>query len=561
MESLKAFLNELNKPLFLLNLIFVIFFILLLDRYPAMWFDEGYFSNPAYNLANGNGLVFSTYQNLWGFNVFVFDKGPIFYLLLAFVYKIFGFGLIQGRVLSVAFGIFGLNVFYFYAREFVSRKTSLFITILFGTIPIYFIAAREIRMEIVYAVFDLISFYFLVRYFKTEKKFNRYIVYAAIFSALSLLTHPNGAINIVAFIVCLVFFNIKLTFKGILSKQLLLSIKESLKAILIYAIIIGLIAFPYVVIIILNYNVYVAQSTNLLFFSTSSILSNIFQQYEQFKTFFYSFGGTSLPLLLRVVIIIVVMGIVVLSLITLFIRSYDDPYIKIAFLYALISAVLLCIIINHKNDVYITIYLPQLIIGLGLLIERAPSRFSGLSGWYRQTLMLVDRIKSIFQKGLKKKITVPVIICLAFIGINVYSCGLAVYENRNCDPNLVRTDLLAFPVELKPTDRLLGDTRFWIPLHDYSYTDYGTFVYGMYFNNETFNSILNEVKPTIILYDKNWRSGDFPYAASLNATFIAGMQNYIRYNCKLLTTINITSQGTAQFQQFFPIEVYATSFR
>jgi len=36
MESLKALLNKLNKPLILLNIIFLIFYIILLDRYPAI---------------------------------------------------------------------------------------------------------------------------------------------------------------------------------------------------------------------------------------------------------------------------------------------------------------------------------------------------------------------------------------------------------------------------------------------------------------------------------------------------------------------------------------------
>src|SRR5271157_2649609 len=101
MERLKALLIKLNKPLIVINILFIIFYIILLDRYVAMWGDEGLFANSAYNLANGNGLIISTYEDLWGFNIFNFDEGPIFYLLLALIYKIFGFGLIQGRMLTI----------------------------------------------------------------------------------------------------------------------------------------------------------------------------------------------------------------------------------------------------------------------------------------------------------------------------------------------------------------------------------------------------------------------------------------------------------------------------
>lgn len=56
---------------------------------------------------------------------------------------------------------------------------------------------------------------------------------------------------------------------------------------------------------------------------------------------------------------------------------------------------------------------------------------------------------------------------------------------------------------------------------------------GILFENQTFNYILNEIKPTIILYDHHWSSWNIPYAAELNATFIAGMKNFIKNNCTL----------------------------
>lgn len=407
-------------------------------------------------------MILTTYPGIWGFNVFDFDKGPIFYLLLALFYRLFGIGLIQGRMLSVVFAMLGLNAFYFLAKEFVTKRTAFLITIIFGTVPIYFIAAHEIRMEIIYSVFELLSFYMLVRYFKTDRKKSRYIVYAGIFSGLSLLTHPNGTINIAAFIFCLVFFDVKLTFSGIVSKKLLLAIKNSLKNIIIYAITIGLVALPYAIIILQNYGIYEAQANHLFLFTVSSIFANILQGFEMFKTFFYSFAGTSLPFLLWFVIVVVAIGIVALSLIALFIRSYDDPYVKKAFIYVLISAVLFWVLVNHENDVYMTTYLPQVIIGFGVFMDRVPSKYTGLSGWYHQLLVLLDKIKSILQKGLKKKVTIPLIICIAFVGINVISCERSIYANRNGDPNIFLSPILASGVN--STDTLLGDSTFWIPL-------------------------------------------------------------------------------------------------
>ncbi|HME54881.1 MAG TPA: glycosyltransferase family 39 protein [Candidatus Lokiarchaeia archaeon] len=553
MEKLKVLLTKLNKSLILINILFIIFYIILLDRYPAMWGDEGEFSNSAYNLASGNGLIISTYVNVWGFNIFNFDEGPIFYLMFALFFKVFGFGLIQGRLFSVILGIFGLNVFYFLCKELFSKKKSLLLTILFGTMPIYFIAAREIRFEIIYSVFDLLSFYFLVRYFKTEKKVNRYIIYMSIFSALSLLTHPNGMINIAATLVCLVFFNIKLTFKGIFSKNLLQSFKENIKNILIYAIIIGLIALPYVIIIIVYYNIYIPQTNYIIYSSGSNIVTNILSEYLQIKNLLISFAGTSLPRLMRIAIYLVMIGIIALIVVTLFIRSYDDPFIKITFLYLVISVASFTLIVNHKWDVYLTTVLPQFVIGFGSFMDRKPSRFNGLSGWYHQLLIAVDKLKSIFQKNLTKKISIPLIICAGFIGINVYSCELNTYDNRNCDPTLIRSELLA--AGINSTDKLLGDFRFWIPVYDFNYVDIFTFFLRMKYENQSFNSIMTEIKPTIILFEDVWRTstGYQPFATAI--------VNFIQHNCTLLRTINITTDGTTQWQSLFPIEVYATNFR
>lgn len=81
----------------------------------------------------------------------------------------------------------------------------------------------------------------------------------------------------------------------------------------------------------------------------------------------------------------------------------------------------------------------------------------------------------------------------------------------------------------------------------------------MYYDNQTFTSLMNEIKPTIILFNENWRNTSGNTALDW-PVFLAGILNYTQH-CTPLGNITIPPDGTAQWQLILPIELYATNFR
>jgi hypothetical protein len=571
MERIKGFLSKLNKPLILVNVLIVIFYIILLDRFPAMWNDEADFSNPAFNIINGKGLISTIYPGVLGYNIIDFDKPPVYYFLLALDYALFGTGVVQGRLSSVLFAVIGVNVFYFLGRQFFNKRTSLIVTILFGTVPIYFITAREIRMEIEYVVFNLICFYCIVRYFKTERKLNRYIILAGIFASLSLLTHEIGIINIVAIIFCIVFFNIKISFKDIFSKHLIQEIKKNLKIILLFCVVVVLVAMPYIIFVLMNFTLWYTESSSFYLYSAGMIIDNILNEYLQYEGLVGSFSGKTMPAIYRGIIILVVLAFLALSLISLLVRSYDDDYIRIALVYAVISAVLLMLLVYHKSDLYINTFMPQVMLGFGVFLERKKSLYTGLHGWYLSFIKIMDNIKSLFQKNTFKKVSIPLLIIVAFIGINISANSERIYENRNCDPNIIRNELFAINASSNldlntSTDVLVGDSCFWLSLTEFTFYDYSTFYSRMDLNNQSFESILFDLRPTILIVDKHWLSlgtvsnPTDPFVKA-QVQMVADFNDYIAANCTYLGTATVPADGSSFYQAYFPVQIYSTNFR
>jgi hypothetical protein len=560
--DLKAMWTKLNKPLFVINIFFVVFYLLFITVYPVMWDDESYFSNPAVALAMGQGMGSSISPGFLGFDKITFYHPPMLFFILAFTFKFFGVGLLQGRVTMAIIAIVGVDVFYFTCREFVSKKTALFTTILFGTIPIYFIAAREIRMDILYCVFGLISFYLVIKYYKNEQKKDWLFFVAGIFSAAGFLSHPNGIITIFATVICMAMFGVKLQFKSIFSKDLVMSIKQNFRRILVYLIGVILAILPYYIYAIANWSLYYPQVAQNELFSLNSLFSNVLQGYLQYEGFFTSFSGKSLDIVLRVGLGLVAFGILALGVVSLFLRSYDDEYAKFTFIYTIISAVLLCVLLSQKFQVFLVLFLPQLVIGVGIFVERVPSKLTGLGGWYRELLKFVDSIKSVFQKRLVKKVTIPAVLLVAFLGINIASSEIRVYDNRNVDPSMIQPELQSLGIT-NTSLVIIGNVSFYLPLYQFHYVDAYTLWTRMYYMGESFTSILYDIRPSIILYDNSWRTADGglwnstatdPLFSGVQMTMMKDLNAYIWANCTLLGTIT-----NSQIPDV-PIRVYQTNF-
>ncbi|HXK36593.1 MAG TPA: glycosyltransferase family 39 protein, partial [Candidatus Paceibacterota bacterium] len=121
---------------------------------------------------------------------------PLLQLLLAGMYKVFGFGLVQGRSLMMLFGAVSIVFSYLLARELFDESTALISAAFLAVDNLFFLAARTIRSEILIVMLILIGYYFCVRGVRTRRPI--FFIFSGLAAAAAMSTHPNGFAGLVA---------------------------------------------------------------------------------------------------------------------------------------------------------------------------------------------------------------------------------------------------------------------------------------------------------------------------------------------------------------------------
>lgn len=132
----------------------------------------------------------------------------------AFVYnglasvKLFGFSLFTLKSVSLAYLLIFFGIFYYYLvrlKKLINSKQFLFAVVVLLLEPHIFEYAFVFRPEIMLMVTGFISFVFFEQSFKRKRNTTLFIFLAAVFSGISLLTHLNGFIFILAGAIILLF--------------------------------------------------------------------------------------------------------------------------------------------------------------------------------------------------------------------------------------------------------------------------------------------------------------------------------------------------------------------
>lgn len=126
---------------------------------------------------------------------FTYWQPPVYLLLLALSFKIFGFGVIQGRIVSVLLGLISILFTYAIAEELYNKHVGIIAVSLLTFNFLFFFVAREMRMEIAVACFTLIGIYLII--LGLNKSNLIYYILSGLFAMLALLSHPNGLISII----------------------------------------------------------------------------------------------------------------------------------------------------------------------------------------------------------------------------------------------------------------------------------------------------------------------------------------------------------------------------
>lgn len=174
------------------------------------WCDEAWFASSAVNLVRygfmGNTCLVS--QGIWqNLDHYTYWQPPVYFLMEALVFKLYGIGLFQVRLISIFWGLVGLAAVSCLARKFFkgSRQMIFLSLLLVGTNFYYVRGAADGRMDMMAASLSLIglAFYLVLR----EKNFGRAAFLGNLFVCLSGLTHPNGILGLFVLLFLIVYLD------------------------------------------------------------------------------------------------------------------------------------------------------------------------------------------------------------------------------------------------------------------------------------------------------------------------------------------------------------------
>ncbi|RJQ28510.1 MAG: hypothetical protein C4589_06310 [Peptococcaceae bacterium] len=174
------------------------------------WCDEAWFASSAVNLARhgfmGNTCLVS--EGIWqNLDHYTYWQPPVYFLMEALTFKLFGIGLLQVRLISIFWGLAGLAAVYCLAGKLFNgnRRVVFLSTLLVGTNFYYLRGAADGRMDLTAASLSLIgfTFYLVLR----EKNFGRAVFLGHLFVCLSGLVHPNGVLGLFVLLFLIVYLD------------------------------------------------------------------------------------------------------------------------------------------------------------------------------------------------------------------------------------------------------------------------------------------------------------------------------------------------------------------
>ncbi len=165
----------------------------------APWCDEGWFANPAYNLAF-HGYMGTNVLEPSGHFLNAYLKGiqertyivvPIHMVALAGWFRLFGFSLLAMRAYSIIWGVLGLLfLFYILYRLFPDARVAQLGTLLTAIDFMYLWSSADGRMESCANALALAS---LAAYlYLRERNFRNAVLVSQVLGAFAVFTHPNA---------------------------------------------------------------------------------------------------------------------------------------------------------------------------------------------------------------------------------------------------------------------------------------------------------------------------------------------------------------------------------
>ena len=149
--------------------------------------DNLYHHNWAQSIASGNVFGDTTYF-----------RAPFYIYCLAFLYKIFGSGLIVARLFGLALGLLSILMTYLIASKFLKRRTAVLAALIQTFYPIVNYFESELLLDSLFMVLLQIAVYMFLRW--KEYRLWEYITGSGIALGLAVVTRPTGLLLLPIFI-------------------------------------------------------------------------------------------------------------------------------------------------------------------------------------------------------------------------------------------------------------------------------------------------------------------------------------------------------------------------
>jgi len=183
----------------LLGVYGVVFFLMhlySLDKAPnAVFIDEPWLSDAALQFLKNGRFGFSIFGDLFGLDKDV-GFGNIHLFAEAMMFKLFGFGLYQARLVSFLSGLLLIWFTYLLGKKLYDRKTGIMSAVLFSLSGMFVDVSHFARQDMMLALFMAVSLYLYL--FAKEKRSGILYFITGLLLALSLDVHLNGVAMIVS---------------------------------------------------------------------------------------------------------------------------------------------------------------------------------------------------------------------------------------------------------------------------------------------------------------------------------------------------------------------------
>ncbi len=496
-----------NSGIIAITLLYVLLFTFNLDKFPDVKMDEAWFSNPAYELASNGRLGTTMLQGWHNIENYTYWQPPAYLLQLAASFKLFGFGVTQARIVSVALGLVGVIFTYLLAKELYDKRIATLATLLLSSNPLYFAMSRLVRMEIAVTTFMIIALYLLVIAIRDPKPHKYFL--CGVFAMLAMLSHPNGLLGIAAIYFIVLILGVSRSDSAI---GRLRSVFTE-RGVYLYCAGLAFTMVPYLIYISLDFQSFLAQFMSNIGQSLSSLVGNILAEPSRYSSFLEQFTSSSTGIV-RLLGLLAVLLLISLTILTLYRvmrnRNWGD---KIILIFLLTHVILFTVIVSNKTDIYLTLLLPA---------------------WS----IIVSA--TIFHVLFKKKVIplrslsiVPLFVGILLAGhilANYGAISYAIYMNRDYNYDQIKEEVLKY---VPKGSTIIGETTFWIALHDeFKYYDWHVF---SLVGGERFHEVIEDLQPEFILFDESWATGR--YGKHTAWEYMIQSERFIEQNCTQIGVI------------------------